>query len=53
MMYKVQIEAFAELSSVHVTVYNLTEVSEEKYSAVRKFVFYISLRIKKGELSEM
>jgi hypothetical protein len=53
MTYKVQIEAFAELSSVHVTVYNLTEVSGEKYSAVRKFIFYISLSVKKGELGEM
>jgi len=53
MMYKVQIEAFAELSSVHVTVYNLTEVLGEKYSAVRKFTFYISMSIKKGELSEI
>jgi hypothetical protein len=53
MMYEVQIEAFAELSSVHVTVCNLTEVLRKKYSAVRKFIFYISLSIKKGELSEV
>lgn len=52
-MYRVQIEAFAELSSVHVTVYNLTEVLGEKHSAVRKFIYYMSLSIKKGELSEM
>ena len=52
-MYKVQIEAFAELSSVHITVCDSTEVSGEKYSSVRKFIFYISLSIRKGELSEM
>ena len=53
MTYKVQIEAFVRLSSVHVTVYNLTEVTGEKYSVVRKFIFYIGLSIRKGELSEM